>query len=54
MKKLNKIQEQRLEDYFKDEDHIDQRYYDFVISIIEDDGFIDESIVSDYESEIMG
>ena len=54
MKKLNKVQEARIADYFKDEEYIDQRYYDFISRIIEEDGYIDETLVSEYESRVLG
>jgi hypothetical protein len=53
MKILNKVQDQRVSDYFKD-GIPNQRYYDFIASIIEEDGYIDEALVSDYECMIMG
>ena len=54
MRKLNEVQEARIADYFNDEEYIDQRYYDFISSIIEEDGYIDEALVSEYESRILG
>jgi len=59
MRSLNAVQEQRLNQYFIDVDWsnpspYDQRYYDFIVSIIEDDGSIDESLVNDYEYRLMG
>jgi hypothetical protein len=53
VKDLNKKQEQRITEYFMGMIP-DQDYYDFIVDIIEEDGFIDEQLVSDYECRLMG